>query len=83
MYVIEATITAGNIAAANLGNGVHYLPADRCNWQQESVPNTSNYRITGVHYGVGNVAPVDLEAAGNSFRLGYVAKTGRFVGMTV
>ena len=82
MYIVEAIIAAGNITAANLGDGTHYLPADRCHWQQEQIPGTSNYRITGVHYSTGAAPPTSLVAAGNSFRLGYIAKTGRFVGMT-
>ena len=83
MYVIEATITAGNITAAGLADGVHYLPADRCHWQQQPVAGTSNYRITGVHYNAGN-AVTDISAGGsNTFLLGVVGKSGRFVGFTV
>ena len=83
MYVIEATITAGNITAAGLNDGVHYLPADRCHWQQRQAANGTSYEIANVFYNTG-AAVVDIAAGGsNTFRLGYIAKTGRFVGMTV
>ena len=83
MYVIEATITAGTISAASLDNGVHYLPADRCHWEQEAVAGSSDYRITNVHFIAGNQAPDSLVATGNSFKLGVIGKSGRFVGFTV
>ena len=84
MYVIQAVIRDGNITGASLvNNTTTYLPADRCHWRQEQVAGTSNYRITNVHYTNGSEAPVNLAGTDNTFQLGYIAKTGRFVGMTV
>ena len=89
MYIVEITIPVGNTSPADteLAVGTSYIPAERCHWQQVQAPDGSNYIITNVHFISGNGTQTALSGTGtggaNVLRLGYIGKTGRFVGMTV
>ena len=73
------------------GTNGNIFPADRCTWAQSVQPDgTSNYSIeNAVFYpgasvdGVlGLTSPATHVTIGNP-ELGYIGKSGRFVGMTV
>ena len=78
MMVIRGDSTVGEGAAAITQVGrIH--PADRCIWTQSQETGTSNYVIANAFFVAGNAT---YNAIANP-ELGYIGKTGRFVGMTV
>ena len=88
MYVIEVDVRAGNITNLHFENNeTHIVPAERCLWRQRQQVGTSNYEIFDVYFVRGDGTQVQLSggtgATANVLRLGYISKTGRFVGMTV
>ena len=81
MMVIRGAPVA---AIGNVAIGVTAIfPADRCVWTQGNVNNAdgqhSNYDTVTAQFVAGNATYVTL----NNPELGYIGKTGRFVGMTV
>ena len=97
MYVVQYTNNRGAARTSFFGvtiqNGQDFiLPADRCVWRQVSVDGGYQIQAASViggagGTGTGNTAEViDVRldsAAGDSITLGYLGKSGRFVGITV
>ena len=84
MMVIRgtATIRAAEtgppvVAALTITDGI--FPADRCVWEQSQQMDTSNYEISNAHFVAGNGTYNPIANP----ELGYIGKSGRFVGMTV
>ena len=75
----EPATAIGSIAAGTVG----IFPADRCVWTQGTVNNSQgyqdNYTVVSAEFVAGNATYVAL----TNPELGYIGKTGRFVGMTV
>lgn len=89
MYVIEVTSAAAaaiTVAGRSISSGdteTFILPADRCSWQL-SAATGGGYSISNVYYYPGNSVGSDLSVtnATNTYRFGYIGKTGRFVEIT-
>ena len=74
----ENTAASGDPTnAITITNGIH--PADRCVWDQSQQMGTSNYEIGTAYFVRGNG---EYSLITNP-ELGYIGKSGRFVGMTV
>ena len=72
MMVIEHTDASDNKTI---------YPADRCSWRQ--VDSTgSGYSINTVMFYPGNAGAENLSGSGTSNRLGFIGKSGRFVGIS-
>ena len=90
--MIEARNTTGTaITTAGLvsvpANSAVLFPADRCVFRTEFNDTANAYETTGVLFYPGAPNPDGAEfetvsATGIKTRLGYIGKTGRFVGIT-
>ena len=76
--IVGVPIPSGDIA---------YFPADRCVWKYVNSPaeySQGQYRLSNAFFfpGAGATASVDIHTADLVSTLGYIGKSGRFVGMT-
>lgn len=87
MYVIQVSGTnTDNVIGKSATNQV-IVPADRCVWVQayneSATANNDHYTISTVRFYDGSTANGTALNASNTYQLGFVGKTGRFVPITV
>ena len=89
MIRVENTGTAAEtIAGVPIpANDIAYFPADRCVWKYLNSPaeySDGQYRISNAFFfpGTGTDVSIDIHTGTLAATLGYIGKSGRFVGMT-
>ncbi len=88
MLMIRVENSGGDTTIAGVplpANDIAYFPADRCVWKYVNSPAeyaNGQYRISNAFFFPGDAGAVDIHTGDLAATLGYIGKSGRFVGMT-
>ena len=84
MYVIEVRGSDAIAGINKTATNIVHLPADRCTWEQSYSAADNQYSIAQVRFwpGAGTDAQISVTGTNTDVALGYIGKSGRFVGIT-
>ena len=83
MYVIQVSGTGAVSGINKTATNVVILPADRCTWTDSGyIAADQQYGISNVNFYPGNAGAVSVTGSNIDVQLGYIGKSGRFVGIT-
>ena len=83
MYVIQVTGSDAIAGINKTATNTIILPADRCTWTDAGYIAADNqYGISNVNFYPGNAGAVSVTGSNTDVQLGYIGKSGRFVGIS-
>ena len=83
MYVIQVTGSDAIAGINKTATNTVILPADRCTWTDAGYIAADNqYAISNVNFYPGNAGSVSVTGSNTDVQLGYIGKSGRFVGIS-
>ena len=82
MYVIQVAGDTEDAVIGKTTTNVVLVPADRCVWTTTYNSTAGAYQLSNVRFYDGNAANGNALENNHDYQLGYVGKSGRFVGIS-